>query len=428
MEHVADKFNPFTRKRSHYADLDGFLAALVAEEEARKDFIVPDKALEFGVKADPVVGPEGVTERAYPVLRFPGNEGPEEFTLKPHGREQLAEKFGVAQKYAERMAREAPALYGTNFGWWAERSKDTHLVRTIRGQVRAFLSKNYRIVDNLDMAEVVLREVRDLSPAAELFSWGLTEEVMNFAVFNPRSAVRLPTMANIRPEVRKFLEGPLAGTVQDPEYERRGVVERMIIAEGRDPNSGGDYVFPGLVAGNSEVGLRAAWVKVGMFVASCSNRLLVGEDLAVIHLGKDMSKNADAITSRETRRLENAVVFSRIRDAVRAVFNPEEFKRHVANLGNAMSVAVPSPRAAVEAIVAREKWGGRTALVDSILGFWRNEVSTEKATAWDLAQAVTRAAQEHEDPEFVVSMETAAGTLVGLPAKDLAEAVGGVAL
>jgi len=435
---TADTFNPFTTTRKHFADIGGFIRALELEERGVADFVVPDRAMRIVTDMTETVTDQGVDESLRPLLAFDHETaGSCQFPMNRHAADQLAERFGVARKYARRMEEEAVDLYGTNFNYWMKRGDKTRLVRTLHGTTRAVLSQNYRIVDNLDLAHEILTRVKGKAPKAELFSWGLDEATMNLAVFDPTSAIRLPSTETLSPEVRKFIEGPLRGTIQDPEYERNGVVERMIIADGRDPNAGGDLVFPGLVAGNSQVGTRTAWVKVGLFVASCSNRFLVGEDIAHRHLGKDLSKNADAITSRETRTLENEVVFSRIRDAVDAVFVPGNFQKHVGALCDTMTVGVPSATDAVDHLVVREKWGTRkekgsgSPIGKAILAAWKPQVSHKTSTAWDLLQATTAAAQAIEEAmgaDLAMEMEEKAGAYIGKSPEYLAKALGGVVL
>jgi hypothetical protein len=60
------------------------------------------------------------------------------------------------QKYLRRMQAEAPKLLASNVNHWFKETPERRMVRTLDGNIRAFLSDRYMRVDNTDVAEAVL--------------------------------------------------------------------------------------------------------------------------------------------------------------------------------------------------------------------------------------------------------------------------------
>jgi hypothetical protein len=77
--------------------------------------------------------------------------------LKPTAHAQMAGTLGIPKPYYDRMLAEAPDLLSANVNRWLDRQPAKKLIRTLDNEVRAILSDSYRPLDNLDLAEAVLR-------------------------------------------------------------------------------------------------------------------------------------------------------------------------------------------------------------------------------------------------------------------------------
>ena len=99
-----------------------------------------------------------------------GNGGDFGITDIAHG--QIGEYLQIPGKYYEKMRLESPKLLATNVNHWLHQVPQTEapihkMVRTLDGNVRAFLSNRYRRIDNVQVAETVLYAVAEKAPLAE---------------------------------------------------------------------------------------------------------------------------------------------------------------------------------------------------------------------------------------------------------------------
>ena len=69
---------------------------------------------------------------------------------------QIGERTGIPAKYLRRMQAEAPKLLASNVNHWFKETPERRMVRTLDGNIRAFLSDRYMRVDNTDVAKAVL--------------------------------------------------------------------------------------------------------------------------------------------------------------------------------------------------------------------------------------------------------------------------------
>lgn len=385
-------------------------AELERQVESRRDFLAPTEQLELRAK------PEKGVELA---LAANGT-----FGINRLGHEQIAGHVEIPQRYYDRMLEHAPALLATNVNEWfrhppvervareamdevaqraqqlervhgrqvamrriAPRPVDTRrMVRTLDGNVRAFVSPRYRPMDNHDLAEVVLPELADRGCHIE--SAELTER-------------------------RFYIKATLPGLeLPVPGSKRVGDLVRMM-----------------LTISNSEVGSGALRIEPSAFFLVCLNGAIFETALKKYHVGRVAELEAEVreILTTEARAADDRALWLKVRDVVRVAFDRDFFAAQVKRLGEATADRIESTN--VEAIVdvAIETLSLQPALRGSIL---RNFISPPEGGAADfsrygLLNAITATANGVEDYEVATALEHAGGKVLELPKqswKKIAEA------
>ena len=157
------------------------LTALATEierqKDAKHDLIAPTKAITMGNAGTPV----GLGLAIDNV----GDKGYEVYGINASAHAQIAGRLGIPVKYYERMQVEAPKLLAENVNEWLHRSDDRRMLRTLDGNVRAFLSDRYQRIDNHEIAEVALPILAAL-PEVRIVSANITEHRMYIQAVTPR--------------------------------------------------------------------------------------------------------------------------------------------------------------------------------------------------------------------------------------------------
>lgn len=226
---------------------------------ARKDFIADTRSLQ--------VQTDGGRSR----LHIQMDQTEENFWLNELAHKQLAERLQIPQKYYHKMRFEYPSLLDENINSWLEKQAERRMIRTLDGNVRAFLSDRYRRLDNLELADAIFPILQDLK-TIEVVSSEVTETHMYIKITNKR----------LRTEVAV-----------------------------------GDVVQAGLVISNSEVGLGSLKVEPLIFRLICKNGLIV-KDYAQkrYHVGKQIESEDSTyeIFSDQTLAQDDKAFFMKVQD------------------------------------------------------------------------------------------------------------------
>lgn len=377
---------------------DALIAALEQVKASRLDLLASQGRLRFAQ----VVPPQGgKPELALEVWRDTDDGGVLRFFPTDYALAQLAEKMGIPGKYFQRCGEELPELLLQNVNGWLQREPEaTRLLRGVKQEqglaLRALLSDRYRILDNEDLALTALEAAQDAmqaagQPAPQVFGWEISERTMDLLICAPGLTADLKAGE---------------GGERSQAAEGQGDGSHNFLA----PDKGGpDTVFAAVRVRNSETGGGGSQVLPSAMRRVCSNRLMLGTDLAQIHLGRTLSE--ELVLSGETRREENRLVFSKIRDAVRATFTPERFAQLVEAIRSTRKVLVVKPADATTVLCERE--GFSESRRDSILAAYKREVRADADTLFDLTQALTQAAhaERAENPDGAFELEQAAARL-----------------
>lgn len=392
------------------------------------DVVVPQSMLTAEVKEMP--------GGSVPTICVPTEDGFTDVVWTDHTAGQLADKLGIPLRFF-RKCQEAHAVELCRMlNYWFRQGESEQgdkpqkvtkrLLRVTDNNgiptLRAFLSNSYRIIDNLHVLEVALEKMAGLCQERggkpECFNWNATTNHMDVLLFDTSMTSHLGLFTEGKQSVADHgtVGGGgdwrnLRGTINDPGYEESGAVERMATGEGRsaDGSDGGDIVFGGVHIRNSETGDGSLWVRTCALVAVCSNRVLIGLDMAQVHLGKQMTE--DTVLSPETRKLENEVIWAKVRDAVTAAMDKEKFEELLDLFRGTAKIELPSVTEAAKQIVEKQGWTDEQR--DSILNAFRPVVK-DRPTVFDAIQAVTEAAQKFEQtsPERCLEMEVAASSWI----------------
>jgi hypothetical protein len=335
---------------------------LERQRETRKDYLAQQSAIRMELA--PVVA----DEPANPMLS--GLNG-RALGLKEYAHGQLAGDLRIPKEYYDRMRTAAPELLATNVNaWLGKRGAGKKLVRTLDGNVRAWLSPKYRPLDNAELAEAVLPTFADLGAQIE------SAEVTDLRLY-------------------------LKATIPSLKREVRG--SRQV----------GDIVTAGIVVSNSEVGAGAVRIEPLVMRLVCLNGLIVNAAVRKYHVGRGLeSEELMELLRDETRRADDRVFWAKVRDVVEGSFRRDVFDKLVDQMETLTGVSLPASANLAETVdVIVEEVSLPRSLATPIL---HNLAAGSDLTAWGVVNAVTATANTLDDYELATDIERAGGKLLGM--------------
>jgi Domain of unknown function (DUF932) len=294
------------------------------------------------------------------------NAGVETMPATAHAHAQMASKLSIPKVYYDRMKSQSPHLLADNVNHWLEqRQSETSLIRTLRGQMRAFLSNRYRIVDNHDILEMVIPELAEMGSGIKIVSCQVTEEKMYLKVINEN------------------LEAAI---------------------------SVGDPVQAGFILSNGEIGNSSISVEPFIYRLVCTNGLIIKDHRQRKNHAGRATENADLYAGDTLKAIDDAFKL-KIRDLVRSAISITTFQEAVADMRGAKSNLITgSPVKAVD-------------LTAKAIGLTESEsgsVLNHLIRAGDLSQfgmlnAVTRTAEDVESYDRATEIERLGSSVLYLP-------------
>jgi hypothetical protein len=261
------------------------------------------------------------------------------------------------------MKAEAPSLLTTNVNEWFRRNPEPRMIRTLDGNVRAFLSNRYQRIDNAEIAEVALPVLLKL-PEVRIVSSQITEHRMYIQAVTPRLT------------------------------ENVGL---------------NDAVQAGVIISNSEVGMGSVSVLPVVYRLRCLNGMIVADQgFKAYHVGRRVEDNAE-LWADDTRKADDRAVLMKVRDMIAHAVDAVRFRENVQRMqGLAGERVTGDPRKVVE--VLSKRIGATEAESGGIL---RSLIEGGDLSAWGVLNAVT--AQAHgADYDRSVELEQAGGALLTL--------------
>ncbi len=326
---------------------------LERQSEAKKDFIANTSSLEM-------------TDTGELALE---SDTTHEFPVTDHAHSQIAARLDIPAKYYNRMHKEAPALLAANVNEWFHSKPERRMVRTLDGEMRAFLSDRYRRLDNYDLAEAVLPILAEMGEGIRIVSTELTDSRMYIKVINERLEL----------EVKK-----------------------------------GDVVQAGMVISNSEVGLGSLKVEPLIYRLVCENGM-IAQDFSQkrYHVGRSADEgDAYEIYRNETLKADDRAFFLKVQDTVRATVDFSKFALLVDRMKAATEQRIEgNPVKAVE--VASDHFGFSKEESSGIL---QHLIQGGDLSAYGLLNAITRTSQDVEDYDRCTEMERDGSRVMSLQA------------
>jgi hypothetical protein len=338
----------------------------------------------------------------------------------------IADKLGIPGGYLKRMRSSRPDLFDANVnGWlhgWAgptdtdrEQERDTadprsFLIRCFRGDdggegvARALLSDRYGIIDNLDLLLAALDGVRQTAIDVQVTGCDLTERRMYVRVSAPQVAAYAPKLLE---GYRSPFSGERVGGHWTPE-----AIARVAGREGQRIEPGTEpVVFAGFEIGNSETGGGAWTITPRLTVQVCNNGLTITADaLRGVHLGGKLQGGLIR-WSDDTERKALELVTARTSDAVATFLDVEYVTAKVAELEQKAGTEVTDANKTIEVVCKALSF-----TEDQQATILSHFIKGGQMTAGGVMQAVTSAAQVHEDVDTAHDMEAAAVKVLELAA------------
>lgn len=337
------------------------------QRESKRDFVGPTSDLEMRSFRYTTVDSSGV----YPILRV----GDSSFQIDSTAHAQIADRLSIPKKYYDRMLSESPDLLAENVNHWFQTKSEKRLVRTLDGNVRAFLSDRYRPLDN------------DL--------------VCQFLI---------PTL------------GELGVEIESCEITHRKLYIKVVLPSLSREIKVGDVVQAGLVASNSEIGQGTVSLLPMLKRLICVNGMVINEfGLRKYHLGKALGQvESEGISEwfqTDTIQADNKAFVLKLRDAVRGILTEDVFTRITDRMIEATGVEIQGdPEKVIEVVKERldltEVEGGNVL---------RHLIKGGDLSMWGVANAVTAEANQASDYDRATELESLGGKLIELPKEDWKE-------
>lgn len=259
------------------------------------------------------------------------------------------------------------------------------MIRTLDGDMRAFLSPKYRPLDNFDLASAVLPTLQKRK--VSVMSAELTETRLYIKGILPDLSEDEPVNGDWRSDGAHFATKP-----------------RLVAA---------------IVISNSEVGAGTLRIEPSVFTARCANLAILSQaSMKKYHVGRAFSADENYEVFRDdTRKTDDAAFWLKVRDVTMAAFDEKIFRAAIDQIRRAAGVKIESdalPKV-VEMAVERLKLPQRTG----------NSILTHLArggdlSAWGLSAAVTATAESLHDISYeeATQLERAGGEIITLGPND----------
>ncbi|KJH69787.1 DUF932 domain-containing protein [Aliterella atlantica] len=292
----------------------------------------------------------------------------QELAITDIAHSQIASRLDIPAKYYQRMRSSAPELLAANVNEWFYQKPERRMVRTLDGQMRAYLSERYRRLDNYDLAEAVLPVLKEMGEGLKIISTELTASRMYVKVINER----------VELEVKK-----------------------------------GDVVQAGMVISNSEVGLGSLKVEPLIYRLICANGMIAQDHSQKrYHVGRNAeSDEALELYRDETLKADDRAFFLKVQDTVRAAVDIAKFSTIVQRMREATEQKIEgNPVKAVELVSQRFNFNAGESS-----GVLQHLIQGGDLSAYGMLNAITRTSQDLDDYERATDLERDGSRVLSLP-------------
>jgi hypothetical protein len=308
-------------------------------------------------------------------LQFSGNGGLKvalndaEFGVHRFALSQIAETANLPVKFLDSLTSTewGRALIAHNLSQiFQHRDAKRHLVRTLNGEVRGFLSDSYRRLDSRPIIEAFVTGVQRLGAL-------------------PYKGIATDTKVCIQailPDVFDAIPGEVIAFVLSLE--------------------------------NSDFGNGALSLRVGALRIWCDNLAVFEENMRQIHLGRRLDENI--VFSQKTYVLDTKTTVSALEDIINAQLNREGLKRRMELLAVNATKAV-DPQAAMRMLKDALGVGQAQAVIDAYKSA-DIEMLPAGNNAWRLSNAISWVGGKETDGEKKLELLKLAGRVLMPSRKD----------
>ena len=338
---------------------------LERQRGAKRDFLADTRRLSVSPGADR--------------LHFDGND----FAINPLAHKQLATKLDIPTAFYGRLQTKHPDILSGMVNTLFQREPKQTMVRTLDSQARAILSDSYRTLDNYDLFDAIFPVLRDAG--AEVVSCALTESKLYIKALCPWLDRELPVP-----------EGAVMG-------KGHTIFLRRVIGA--------------ICLSNSEVGMGGISAAPGIFENQCTNLATFrNEGYGKIHVGKRKGVEDESFEylSDDTKRLDDAAIWSRVRDVVKATMDGRVIDKLVAKMVEARGDAITGNPAKLVEVFAKQQ--GLSEQESG--GLLRHLTGSGEMSRYGLQWAVTRLAGDAVDYDRASDLERLGGRVIELPRAD----------
>lgn len=284
---------------------------------------------------------------------------------------QIGTALKIPAPYYDKMRYENPGLLAVNINSWFNKNPKTHMIRTLDGTTRAFLSDSYRRIDNFDIAQTVLpilNEVFDVMNPQNSFE--VTDERLYLKVLNPRLTTEVVP---------------------------------------------GDIVQSGILITNSEVGLGSLTIQPLVYRLVCSNGMVVNDaKVRKYHAGKRNEALEDfTLYSDETLMADDRALQLKIRDTVRSVVDQTRFEHVVGMMRQAKEAKITTTQIPQMVELASSDFGYTKKEGEGILDYL---IRGGDLSLYGFANATTRYAQDVTSYDRSTALESIGYNIMGMSA------------
>lgn len=271
-----------------------------------------------------------------------------------------------------------------------------------RARIRGFLGASYRPLDNHELIETVLPVMRE--KGAYLREFNLTDQ---------RLHARFVTFEQSIEDIQQHAMAKFGMT--------RDQVRGHARVSGTDVAWVNEVIRAGATLRNSETGFATLDVSGFIEILKCLNGLIIPAAVKVRHVGKRGEVEEAEYLSVQTQTLDNAAVFSRVKDALLATLDEKRIAQGAAIIGDAKVERLALPVPAVEwlgNIGTRYQLndGERALLQEEAL---RSSVEEGGFTRFAVSQGVTALARQVPDFDRRTEIERIGWEVLTSPTKAL---------
>lgn len=353
-------------------ELHALAAELQRQQATKQDFIARQDVLELRIEEAPTGN--------LPALYIPAIDTSQ--PIRPHAHGQFSQRLGIPKLYYDRMMAQQPDLLARNVNTWLRASTDRRMVRSLDGNVRAFLSDKYQRIEHFEVAEVALGVLGDIADM-RVVSCEVTEARLYIKAVFPKIQGEVPLR------------------------------DRKV----------GDVVQAGVMVRNSETGLGAFDVSGFCEVLRCTNGMVLPDSrFKRSHIGARHDGEDDSyILADDTKRADDTAIMLKARDYIRAAADATIFAQRIDKMREATGQLITgNPVKAIEVLAQRAALNETEAG-----GVMRHLIEGGDLSRWGVINAVTRTAQDCESYDRATELETLGGQMLDLNPSDwrqLAEA------